>query len=225
MVRAKFREETEKAHISANGKTVELEKFINEGEGGGQLVRSASYGGPFMPQTFKRPRPRPVQSRRQQWAASSKSSFRSGSSVPGRRPGRRGAVQAPSLLATAPVLYAQRPEERKSMASNGTGHEWKPYEHQDNLLWCKMMRDFDMIPDYEEFGVKSDELKKCVEGRTYTRKSFTGAVHTPAWFYNIRNGAVVNRNVIAGMARKVEEMEVYGYHSNGNLQCAAETII
>lgn len=112
-----------------------------------------------MPQTFKRPRPRPVQSRRQQWAASSKSSFRSGSSVPGRRPGRRGAVQAPSLLATAPVLYAQRPEERKSMASNGTGHEWKPYEHQDNLLWCKMMRDFDMIPDYEEFGVKSDELK------------------------------------------------------------------
>ncbi len=154
MVGAKFREETEKPHISANGKAFELEESIADADGRGQLVRSMSYGGPFIPQTFKRSRPRSQRA----WAASSKSNVRGDSPVPVRRPPRLVAVRAPSPLATAPVVYAQRPEERKSMGRDGTGHEWKPYEHQDNLLWCKMMRDYDMIPDYEEFGVESNEL-------------------------------------------------------------------
>lgn len=69
-----------------------------------------------------------------------------------------------SVLATAPVVFASREKESPSYAPpkelsynnlHNSGHEWRPFKHHDILQWCRVERDYDMIPDLDEFGCES----------------------------------------------------------------------
>lgn len=156
------------AHVHCSRQSVNVRPFAITFRPSSSEVRSNSFGGPFGNSS--------VCHRHLETMLAKKGNLGSLSGIQKGNPHSNISLRSrvvshfPSLLATAPVVFASCLKDSPCVRDiadsvdvnyDKRGHEWKPFEHHDNLLWCRMVRDYDMIPDLEEFGFEGSELNSA----------------------------------------------------------------